>query len=32
MTKSFGAQFAFTKPIEREELLNAIQELLKQSL
>jgi DNA-binding response OmpR family regulator len=32
MAKSFGAQYAFAKPVEREELLKAIEKLLKQSL
>jgi hypothetical protein len=32
MAKSFSAQYAFARPVEPEELLKAIQELLKQSL
>ncbi len=32
MAKSFGAQYTFAKPVEREELLKAIQELLKRPL
>ncbi|QTA88344.1 response regulator [Desulfonema magnum] len=30
IAKKFGAAFTFTKPIDRKELLNAIQEVLKQ--
>ncbi len=29
IAKNFGAQYTFTKPIERKELLNAVRELLK---
>ena len=29
MAKSFGAQYSFAKPVEREELLQAVEELLK---
>jgi len=29
MAKSFGAQYTFTKPVEREKLLKAVKELLK---
>ena len=28
IAKSFGAKYAFSKPIERKELLNAVRELL----
>jgi len=29
MAKSFGAQYTFAKPVDREELLQAVEELLK---
>ena len=29
MAKGFGARYTFTKPVEREELLQAVEELLK---